>query len=65
MASITHGEYFRAANGQQLETVYRAMSSRLGVERREIEITALFAALGALLLLAASALSLAWHGKII
>lgn len=65
MAAITRGEYFRAANGQELERVYRTMTSRLGLERREMEISALFAAFGALLLLAGSALSLAWHGRIV
>jgi len=65
MAAITHGEYFRAATGQQLERVYRAMRSRLAVERRETELSALFAALAAVLLLVASGLSLAWHGKVV
>jgi Ca-activated chloride channel family protein len=65
MAAITRGEYFRAANGQELDRVYRTMSGRLGLERRETELSAIFAALGALLLIAGSALSLAWHGRII
>jgi Ca-activated chloride channel family protein len=65
VAAITHGEYFRAANEQQLERVYRSMGSRFAMERRETELTALFAAAAAVLLLAGSALSLAWHGKII
>jgi len=41
------------------------MSRRLGLERRETELSALFAAAGAFLLLAGSALSLAWHGRVI
>jgi len=65
MAAITRGEYFRAANAQQLDGVYRTMSRRLGLERRETELSALFAAAGAFLLLAGSALSLAWHGRVI
>jgi Ca-activated chloride channel homolog len=64
VAAITHGEYFRAANEQQLERVYRSMGSRFAMERRETELTALFAAAAAVLLLAGSALSLAWHGKV-
>ena len=65
VASITRGEYFRAANGQQLDRVYRTMTSRLALERRDTELSAVFAAVGAVLLLAGSALSLWWHGRIV
>ena len=41
------------------------MSSRLAVESRETEITALFAAVGAVLVLAGSALSVWWYGKVV
>jgi Ca-activated chloride channel family protein len=65
MAAITRGEYFYAATGAQLDRVYRTMSSRLAVESRETEITALFAGLGAALVLAGSLLSVWWHGRVV
>ncbi|HEX6364384.1 MAG TPA: VWA domain-containing protein [Albitalea sp.] len=65
VAGITRGEYFRAASGQELDSVYRTMGSRIAVERRDTELTGLFAGLAAVLLLAASALSLWWHGRIV
>ena len=63
IADITHGEYFRAATRSELERVYRAMSSRFEVETRDMEISALFAAAGALLLTCGLALSIAWFGR--
>jgi len=64
MAAITRGEYFYAATGAQLDHVYRTMTSRFAVESRETEVTALFAAAGALLVLAGSMLSAWWHGRV-
>lgn len=64
IAAITRAEYFRAGSAQDLRKVYDALSARLVLERRETEITALFAAAAALLLLLASALSLAWYGRV-
>jgi Ca-activated chloride channel family protein len=64
VAAISRGEYFHAATGPELDKVYRTMGSRIAVERRETELTALFAGLAAALLLAGSALSLWWHGRI-
>jgi Ca-activated chloride channel family protein len=46
---LTHGEYFYAGTAEDLKKVYEGLSSRMVVERKETEITALFAALGALL----------------
>ena len=40
------------------------MSSRMVVERKETEVTALFAALGALLALLSAGLSLWWFGRV-
>jgi len=64
MAAITRGEYFHAASGQELERVYGTMTSRIAVERRDTELTAFFAAVGAALLLLASALSVWWYGRV-
>lgn len=61
---LTHGEYFYAGSADDLKKVYESLSSRMVVERKETEVTALFAALGGLLALAASGLSLWWFGRV-
>ena len=61
---LTHGEYFYAGTAEDLKKVYEGLSSRMVVERKETEITAFFAALGALLAVAASGLSLWWFGRV-
>lgn len=61
---LTHGEYFYAGSAEDLKKVYESLSSRMVVEKKETEVTALFAALGALFALAASALSLWWFGRV-
>jgi len=61
---LTHGEYFYAGTAEDLKKVYESLSSRMVVERKETEITALFAALGALLALLSAGLSLWWFGRV-
>ncbi|MBA4177379.1 MAG: ABC transporter ATP-binding protein [Leptothrix sp. (in: Bacteria)] len=61
---LTHGEYFYAGTAEDLKKVYESLSSRMVVERKETEITALFAALGALLAVTAAGLSLWWFGRV-
>ena len=61
---MTQGEYFYAGTAEDLKKVYQSLSSRMVVERKETEITALFAGLGALLALAAATLSLWWFGRV-
>jgi Ca-activated chloride channel family protein len=61
---MTHGEYFYAGTAADLKKVYESLSARLVVERKETEVTALFAALGALLAVLAAGLSLWWFGRI-
>jgi Ca-activated chloride channel family protein len=60
---LTHGEYFYAGTADDLKKVYESLSSRIVVERKETEVSALFAALGALLALLAAGLSLLWFGR--
>jgi Ca-activated chloride channel family protein len=62
---LTHGEYFYAGTAEDLKKVYESLSSRMVVERKETEITALFAGLGALLALAAAGVSLWWFGRVV
>jgi Ca-activated chloride channel family protein len=62
---LTHGEYFYAGTAEDLKKVYESLSSRMVVERKETEISALFAALGALLAATAAGLSLWWFGRVV
>ncbi|HEV2820297.1 MAG TPA: VWA domain-containing protein [Solirubrobacteraceae bacterium] len=63
IAQITDGESFDALDAERLSTVYENLGSRIGTEEEEREITAGFAAGGAVLLLAGGALSLLWFGR--
>ncbi len=62
---LTHGEYFYAGTAEDLKKVYERLSSRMVVERKETEISALFAALGALLVVLAGSLSIWWFGRVV
>jgi Ca-activated chloride channel family protein len=64
VADITHGEYFHAGTAADLKKVYEKLNSRLVLERKDTEITFLFTAVAAVLLLAASALSLLWFNRL-
>jgi len=44
--------------------VYQDLNARLVLERKDVEITLLFVAAAAVLLLASSALSLSWFNRI-
>ncbi len=65
IADMTHARYFHANSAEDLKAVYDVLSRQLVVETREMEITAFFAALAALLMLAAAGLSLAWFHRIL
>jgi len=63
IARITEGEYFHAGNAADLHKVYKTLTTRLVLERRETEVTAFFGAAAALFALIAAGLSLLWfHG---
>ncbi len=62
---LTHGEYFYAGTAEDLKKVYEGLSSRMVVERKETEISALLGGLGALLAVLASALSVWWFGRVV
>ena len=61
---LTHGEYFYAGTAEDLKKVYEGLSSRMVVERKETEVSALFAALGVLLSVVAAGLSVWWFGRV-
>lgn len=64
IAGITEGEYFHASSATDLHQVYRNLTAKLALERRETELTALFGAAAALLALVAAALSLLWFHRV-
>jgi Ca-activated chloride channel homolog len=64
VSSQTLGEYFYAGTAEDLKKVYQSLSSKMVVERKETELTALFAALGALLALVSAGLSVWWFGRV-
>jgi len=65
IANITLGQYFYAGTATDLKKIYQSMSSRITFEKKETEITALFAAAAAGLALAAALLSLLWFNRIL
>ena len=62
---LTQGEYFYAGTAEDLKKVYEGLSSKMVVERKETEITAVFAAVGALLAVVAAGLSVWWFGRVV
>lgn len=64
IAALTLGDYFYAGTAADLKKVYQGLSTRLVVETKETEISALFAAVAALLLATAAGLSVWWFGRV-
>jgi Ca-activated chloride channel family protein len=65
IADLTRAEYFFAGNAPDLKRVYQVLNSKLVMERKKTEITALFTAVAASLTLLAAALSLMWFNRIL
>jgi Ca-activated chloride channel family protein len=66
VASITDGEYFRAADAGELKKIYRNLGIKLGMEKpKPTEVTAIVVALGTLLAAAAAGLSMLWFNRIL
>ena len=63
VARMTGGEYHHAGTAEELRSVYQDLGSRLQVQTRETEITALLALVAAILVLAAASLSVLWFGR--
>ena len=64
IANATRANYFYAGTAEDLKQVYQGLSSRLVVETKETEVTALFALAGALLALLAGGMSVWWFGRV-
>lgn len=65
IATMTQGEYFHAGTAADLKKVYETLNSRLSLEKKETEVTALFAAAAALFTLVAGLLSMLWFNRIL
>jgi Ca-activated chloride channel family protein len=65
IANKTSAEYFYAGTAQDLKKVYEALSSKLTVEKKETEISALLALGAAVLTLLSAGLSLLWFNRIL
>jgi len=65
IATMTQGEYFHAGSAADLKKVYHILNSRLSLEKKETEVTALFAAAAGFLTLLAGLLSMLWFNRIL
>ena len=65
IANTTKAEYFRAGTAADLSRIYKSLSSRLVIEKKVTEVTALFAAAGAAFAMLAGFLSLLWFNRIL
>ncbi len=63
VADITRGEYFYAGTSGDLRKVYQSLTTKLVLEKKDTEISFLFAAVATALLLAAMLLSLLWFNR--
>jgi Ca-activated chloride channel family protein len=64
IAGLTRAEYFHASSADELTRVYEALSSRFVLTKEEREVSALFAAVAAVLTLASAGLSLLWFHRL-
>lgn len=65
IASITRAEYFYAGSAADLHKIFQTLGSKIVLQKKETEVTALFAGAAALLALAAGALSMLWFNRIL
>jgi Ca-activated chloride channel family protein len=60
VASTTGGEYFKAEDAEQLNTVFKDLPQRVDTQERDVDVSVAFAGLAALVLLLALWLGLRW-----
>jgi len=65
IANLTKAQYFYAGTANDLAKVYKTLSSRLTMEKRESEVSALFAAGAAVLAVMSGLLSMLWFNRIV
>jgi len=64
IANLTRGEYFYAGNATDLKKVYQTMNTKFFLEKKEMEISSLFAAAAAGFALISALLSLLWFQRV-
>jgi Ca-activated chloride channel family protein len=65
IADVTRGQYFYAGTATDLKKVYESLNTRFLLEKKDMEISALFAAAAALTGLISALLSLLWFNRIL
>jgi len=65
IANLTRGEYFYAGTAVDLKKVYQTLNSKFLLEKKDMEISALFAAGAAVAALVSALLSLLWFNRIL
>ena len=65
IALITGGRYFKASSAEELLGIYQTLGTRLGLEKENTEITALFVAAAVGLFLVMGVLSIAWFNRLL
>jgi Ca-activated chloride channel family protein len=65
VALMTRGEYFYAGTAADLKKVYQTLNSRLSLEKKETEVTALLSGVAALFAMLSGLLSLLWFNRIL
>jgi Ca-activated chloride channel homolog len=65
IANMTRGEYFYAGTAKDLKKVYESMNSKFLLEKKALEISALFAAGAAAFALGSALLSMFWFQRIL
>jgi Ca-activated chloride channel family protein len=65
IANMTRGQYFYAGTAKDLKKVYESMNSRILLEKKDMEISSLFAAAAAVTALVSALLSLLWFHRIL
>lgn len=61
IAQMTGGKFYSATSAAELQTVFQSLNSTIVVANQTIEVSVLFAIVGALMMIAAFILSLLWH----
>src|SRR6476660_4791222 len=64
IADVTRAEYFYAGTAADLAKVSQALNAKFVLEKKDTEISALFIAVAAIMVLMAAALSLLWFNRI-
>jgi Ca-activated chloride channel family protein len=65
IAKMTQAEYFYAGSATDLKKVYQSLNARFVLEKKDMEISALFSAAAAAIALISALLSLLWFNRIL